>query len=87
MKRLFVNAGILAWKNDSFYYIEEGCLGVDGDTICYIGKERPQDAYDDVRDMSGRLLMPGLIDCHCHNAMTLLRGIGSDLPLQQWLFD
>ena len=62
MKRLFVNAGILAWKNDSFYYIEEGCLGVDGDTICYIGKERPQDDYDDVRDMSGKLLMPGLID-------------------------
>ena len=87
MKRLFVNAGILAWKDDSFYYIEDGCLGVDGDTICYIGKERPADAYDDVRDMSGRLLMPGLIDCHCHNGMTLLRGIGSDLPLQQWLFD
>lgn len=87
MKRLFVNAGILAWKDDSFHYIEDGCLGVDGDTICYIGKERPADAYDDVRDMSGRLLMPGLIDCHCHNGMTLLRGIGSDLPLQQWLFD
>jgi len=87
VKRLFVNAGILAWKDDSFYYIEDGCLGVDGDTICYVGKDRPTDTYDDVRDMSGRLLMPGLIDCHCHNAMTLLRGIGSDLPLQQWLFD
>ncbi len=37
--------------------------------------------------MSGRLLMPGLINCHCHAAMTLLRGIGSDLPLDRWLFD
>ena len=87
MKRLFVNAGILAWKDDSFHYIENGCLGVDGDTICYVGAERPAEAYDDVRDMTGRLLMPGLINCHCHNGMTLLRGVGSDLPLQEWLFD
>ena len=87
MKRLFVNAGILAWKDETFYYIEDGCLAVDGDTISYIGKERPAGEYDDVRDMSGKLLMPGLINCHCHNAMVLLRGIGSDLPLQQWLFD
>ena len=87
MKRLFVNAGILAWKDETFYYIEDGCLAVDGDTISYIGKERPAGEFDDVRDMSGKLLMPGLINCHCHNAMVLLRGIGSDLPLQQWLFD
>ncbi len=87
MRRLFVNTGILAWRENSFHYIPNGCLGVDGDTICYIGEERPAEAYDDVRDMSGRLLMPGLIDCHCHTAMTLLRGIGSDLPLQEWLFD
>ena len=87
MKRLFVNAGILAWKDETFHYIEDGCLAVDGDTISYIGKERPAGEYDDVRDMSGKLLMPGLINCHCHNAMVLLRGIGSDLPLQQWLFD
>ena len=87
MRRLFVNAGILAWHENSFHYIENGCLGVDGDTICYIGKDRPAEAYDDVRDMTGRLLMPGLINCHCHAAMVLLRGIGSDLPLNEWLFD
>lgn len=87
MRRLFVNAGILAWRDDNFYHIKNGCLGVDGDTICYIGRDRPEEQYDEVRDMSGRLLMPGLINCHCHAAMTLLRGIGSDLPLQEWLFD
>lgn len=87
MKRLFENCGILAWKDDNFYHIKKGCLGVDGDTICYIGEDRPAGEWDDVRDMSGKLLMPGLINCHCHAAMTLLRGVGSDLPLQEWLFD
>lgn len=87
MRRLLANAGILAWKDDNFHYIPTGFLGVDGDTIDYIGARRPAQAYDEERDLSGRLLMPGLINCHCHAAMTLLRGIGSDLPLDKWLFD
>ncbi|HAY73811.1 MAG TPA: hypothetical protein DCY31_08250 [Ruminococcaceae bacterium] len=37
--------------------------------------------------MSGKMLIPGLINCHNHCPMVLLRGVGSDLPLQQWLFD
>jgi 5-methylthioadenosine/S-adenosylhomocysteine deaminase len=28
---------------------------------------------------------PGLVNAHTHAAMTLLRGIGDDLPLQRWL--
>ena len=31
------------------------------------------------------LLIPGLINTHCHAAMTLLRGLGDDLPLKRWL--
>ena len=34
---------------------------------------------------SSRLVMPGLINCHGHTAMTLVRGLGSGLPLQRWL--
>lgn len=87
MRRLFAGAGILAWREDAFHYIPNGFLGVDGDTIDYIGAKRPAHAYDEERGMSGRLLMPGLVNCHCHAAMTLLRGIGSDLPLDKWLFE
>ena len=87
MRLLLKNAGILAWENENFHYIPEGFLGVDGDTIDYVGAERPQAAYDSEKDLRGKLLIPGLIDCHCHAAMTLLRGVGSDLPLDRWLFD
>lgn len=87
MKLLFKNAAILAWKDDRFDYIPEGFLGVDGDTIDYIGADRPQAPYDLVKDMRGLLLIPGIINCHCHAAMTLLRGVGSDLPLDRWLFE
>jgi len=31
------------------------------------------------------VLLPGLINAHTHNPMTLLRGVADDLPLQVWL--
>ena len=73
MKLLFKGAGILAWKDGKFNYIPEGFLGVDGDTIDYVGAERPEAPYDREKDMRGKLMIPGLINCHCHAAMTLLR--------------
>ena len=31
------------------------------------------------------VLIPGLVNLHCHAAMTLMRGIADDLPLMRWL--
>ncbi len=33
----------------------------------------------------GFLLMPGLVNAHTHLSMSLLRGVGADLPLARWL--
>lgn len=44
--------------------------------------ERPPEAQ--VRECSG-ILLPGLINAHAHSPMTLLRGMGGDLPLLRWL--
>jgi 5-methylthioadenosine/S-adenosylhomocysteine deaminase len=33
------------------------------------------------------IVMPGLINGHCHTAMTMFRGYADDLPLRQWLFE
>ena len=30
-------------------------------------------------------LIPGLVNLHCHVAMTLMRGLADDLPLMEWL--
>lgn len=85
MKLLLKHCDILA--GEDFRCLKDAYLGIDGDTIDYIGTERPAAAYDQEKDMSGKMLLPGLINCHGHTAMVLLRGIGSDLPLQEWLFE
>ena len=87
MKLLLRHCDILAAGETGFRALKDAYLGIDGDTIDYIGTEEPKAAYDQTKDMSGRLLLPGLINCHGHSPMVLLRGVGSDLPLQEWLFE
>ncbi|HEX5803890.1 MAG TPA: TRZ/ATZ family hydrolase [Azospira sp.] len=35
--------------------------------------------------LARHVLMPGLVNLHCHAAMTLLRGLADDTPLMTWL--
>lgn len=87
MKQLLKHCDILAADGQGYRWLKDAYLGIDGDTIDYLGESAPDAAYDVEKDLSGKLLAPGLINCHGHTPMTLLRGVGSDLPLQEWLFD
>ncbi len=87
MRRLLKNCSILTENITGFHILKNAYLGIDNDIIDYVGQEIPKSSYDEIKDMKGFLLLPGLINCHCHAAMVLVRGVGSDLPLQEWLFD
>ena len=39
----------------------------------------------EVKQLPHHVLIPGLVNLHTHAAMTLLRGLGDDLPLMEWL--
>jgi 5-methylthioadenosine/S-adenosylhomocysteine deaminase len=43
------------------------------------------DGGDVLLDAAGDLVIPGLINAHTHVAMTLLRGLADDKPLDAWL--
>ena len=68
--------------------VRDAVIDIDGEgRILYCGTrvaapERPKDAQ--VRECSG-ILLPGLVNAHAHTPMTLLRGMGDDLPLLRWL--
>lgn len=87
MNILFKNCNILTKEDGKYKEIKNGYLGVENDSIDYIGTIAPDKEYSRVKDMKGKLLMPGLVNAHGHSAMTLVRGAGSGLPLQKWLND
>ncbi len=59
----------------------------DGDRIAYVGPAKEEmPAFEREIDLKGDLLMPGFKNAHTHSAMTFLRSMADDLPLQDWLF-
>jgi len=55
----------------------------DAGEILEIGPDvEGEDEYLDAEDS---LVIPGLVNAHCHVAMTLLRGYADDKPLDRWL--
>jgi 5-methylthioadenosine/S-adenosylhomocysteine deaminase len=63
-----------------------GAVEIDGGLITWVGDPdlTPAGAGTDVRQLGG-LLMPGLVNCHGHSPMTLVRSAGDGLPLDRWL--
>ena len=72
--------------NNGYTHLKNAWIGIEGDTIRCIDAERPQGDWTE-KDMHGALLIPGLVNTHAHAAMTLLRGLGSGLPLDRWLHE
>ena len=58
-----------------------------GKIIDLLPTERALQKYNSTHSeyLDRHALLPGLINCHTHAAMTLLRGIADDLPLMEWL--
>ncbi len=83
---LLKNADLLLFE-DGVKVLKNGHIGIDGNLIRYIGTELPKETYETQKDMTDHLLMPGLYNLHTHASMTLLRGLGSRLPLDKWLHD
>ena len=65
--------------------LKDAYVAVEGTTISFVGTTRPQGEFDRVVDGAGQVLMPGLINCHTHVPMTLMRGYGGGCDLQHWL--
>ena len=71
IKNVFLNNG----RTD--IYIDNGIITKIG--AC------PGDGADTVIEASGLGAVPGFVNMHTHAAMTLMRGVEEDLPLEAWL--
>ncbi|MDZ7785065.1 MAG: TRZ/ATZ family hydrolase [Halioglobus sp.] len=60
----------------------------DGRIAALLPRSETRDiAAGTVVELPGQVLLPGLINCHGHAAMSLLRGYADDKPLMPWLED
>ena len=62
-------------------------LRAEDGVITELGADTVARPNDDVVDARGMAIVGGLVNGHGHAAMTLFRGHGSDLQLQEWLND
>ena len=81
------------------FEVVRGYVGVTDGLISYLGEADPTkdpnlstslsatelESYAQRYPGKGRLLVPGMYNTHAHMPMTLLRGYGENLKLQEWL--
>ncbi|MEM8728649.1 MAG: amidohydrolase [Pseudomonadota bacterium] len=79
MTTLIRNATLLPCT-DGMPVLENGYLLIDGARISAVGDDSPPEAPGaEVIDAGGDIVMPGMINPHCHIPMTLFRGLGEDV--------
>jgi hypothetical protein len=59
-------------------------VAVDDGRLTHVGRGRRPRRPETV-DARGAILIPGLVNAHCHAADSLFRGLVEDLPLEPWL--
>jgi 5-methylthioadenosine/S-adenosylhomocysteine deaminase len=85
---ILTNAFVVT-MDEQFRLFANGAVAVKGEEIVAIGDMSEISAAYRAReniDCAGHVVMPGLINCHTHLPMTLLRGLADDLRLDVWLY-
>ena len=86
MHRLSISNGTVLCMDQAGKIIPNGAVVIEDERISYVGAMGNAPNQDGTAlDARGGLILPGLINCHTHAAMTLMRGMADDLPLDRWL--
>jgi 5-methylthioadenosine/S-adenosylhomocysteine deaminase len=62
--------------------IENGSVSVENGRISYVGPRRDEGKTIDLQDA---ILLPGLVNVHCHLELTAMRGFLEDLDFRRWI--
>ncbi|KUO39569.1 MAG: amidohydrolase [Candidatus Hadarchaeum yellowstonense] len=68
--------------------IQDGAVVIEENRIVDVGKTKKIKSSHRVEreiDCRGKLVLPGLVDCHVHLAQALIRGCADDMALIPWL--
>jgi len=85
---LIVSGGRVLTLDEKGSRFEDGAVAVTGDRIAAVGTRTEIESNfkaSEIIDARNCIVMPGLVNCHTHAAMTCFRGIADDLKLDDWL--
>ncbi|MCC4596872.1 TRZ/ATZ family hydrolase [Xanthomonas campestris pv. phormiicola] len=85
---LLIEAGYVVPIEPHAVVLEDHAVAVRGsEIVAVLPRAEAQARFAAARTVSrpDAALLPGLVNAHTHNPMTLLRGIADDLPLMVWL--
>lgn len=60
-------------------------VGTEDERIAYVSDAAPEKSYGEIYSGKNRVLLPAFVNAHSHAAMTLMRGYGENLSLDDWL--
>ncbi len=84
--RVLQASSAAAISSDAMSVTAPMTIEISGNTITEI-HDRPSTTALSQLDAAGRIAMPGLINSHCHSAMTLFRGAAEDVAAETWFND
>ena len=85
---LLIEAGFVVPVEPHGVVLQDHAVAVSGGAIVAIlprAEARARFSATETVSRPDAVLIPGLVNAHTHNPMTLLRGIADDLPLKVWL--
>ena len=85
---LLISGGMIVTARPDGLTIADGGIAIQGERIVALGARAEIEAqFQAARtiDATGQIIFPGLVDTHTHLYQTLLKGLGDDLPLMEWL--
>lgn len=87
MKTTLLTHGTVVTVDSARRIIADGAILVEGDRIAAVGtsQQLAETRADEVLDARGQIVLPGLINAHTHTAYYIMRGLGMDRILLDWL--
>ena len=90
MPRILIRNGYVVTVDSRRQVFPDGFVAVDGSGIAAVGPSAQTpapDAFDEVIDAAGSIVVPGLINMHQHHWYTLFKGIADGMLLEDWVSD
>ena len=86
MDTLFSHITVVT-MDEAMHVWYDAFVGVTDGKISWVSQTPPEQQPKTIINGEGMVLMPGLINCHTHLPMSLLRGYADDYDLATWLND